>query len=117
MSVRSAIDSQELIVFSLSNCPQCDELALALEARGISARDVLIKWDKGHQHYADLKRELGERLGRSEFTFPQTFAFGRHQGCFSEAKARIEAGAFDVFRCADNFQPLSLKWGSASGDF
>lgn len=96
-TVKRWVERQPMVVFSLPNCPQCDELAAVLDRRGVPVSKVYIKWDKAMPQYQSLKAQLIQLSGRSQFTFPQTFVRAEYQGSFGEVIDKIDSGALDEF--------------------
>jgi len=91
------IQKQPMVVFSLPNCPQCDELYGELERCGLPAKDLFIKLDKAWPQYQCLKRQLIKLIKKEQFTFPQTFVRGEYQGSFDEVVAKVRQGEFASF--------------------
>jgi len=85
------------LFFSLSVCPQCDELRAQLADLGVPVDKVFVKWDKATPQYQSLKSQLIKLTGCSQFTFPQTFVRAEYEGHFHDVKNNIAAGKFDVF--------------------
>jgi glutaredoxin len=96
-TVKSWVERQPMVVFSLPNCPQCDELRALLDRRGVSVDEVFIKWDKAWPQYQSLKAQLVQLTGRSQFTFPQTFVRSDYQGSFDEVSVKVLNGSLDDF--------------------
>lgn len=96
-TVTRQVEGQPMVVLSLPNCPQCDELRGALEQRGLPTADIFLKWDKAWPQYQKLKSQLVEITGRSHFSFPQTFIRGKYEGSFDEVSAQLERGKYDEF--------------------
>eukprot|EP00930_Biecheleria_cincta_P002721 TRINITY_DN103711_c0_g1_i1.p1 TRINITY_DN103711_c0_g1~~TRINITY_DN103711_c0_g1_i1.p1 ORF type:complete len:294 (-),score=67.93 TRINITY_DN103711_c0_g1_i1:99-980(-) len=97
VSVQRMVSKRPMVVFSLPNCPQCDELRGLLEARGLPVHDVFFKWDKAWPQYQSLKTQLIQLIGVSQFTFPQTFVRSEYQGSFQEVSDKLSVGALDDF--------------------
>merc|ERR1711972_568246 len=66
LTVKRWVEHQRMVVFSLPNCPQCDELRAMLADRGIPVDQVFIKWDKSMAQYQSLKGQLIQLTGRSQ---------------------------------------------------
>lgn len=96
-TVQRLIRKQPMVVLSLPNCPQCDELRAKLEERGLRAQDIFVKWDKATPQYQSLKAQLIQLTGQSQFTFPQTFVSSVYQGGFHEVTEKLAAGNLDSF--------------------
>jgi len=96
-TVKSWVERQPMAVFSLPNCPQCDELRALLDRRGVPVDKVFIKWDKAWPQYQSLKAQLVQLTGRSQFTFPQTFVRSDYQGSFDEVSVKVSSGSLDEF--------------------
>jgi len=94
-TVKGWIDSRPMVVFSGTNCPQCEVLHSLLEQRGLPVGDLTIKWDKATPQYLSLKVQMIEILNRVQFSFPQVFIRGEHQGHFEEVLEKLEAGHLD----------------------
>merc|ERR1712232_433672 len=101
-TVKRLVERQPMLVLSLPNCPQCDELKELLDRRGVPVGQVFIKLDKAWPQYQSLKAQLVQLTGRSHFTFPQTFVRSKYEGSFDEVSAKIADGRFDDF-FADTF--------------
>eukprot|EP00932_Pfiesteria_piscicida_P020834 SRR837773.7635.p2 GENE.SRR837773.7635~~SRR837773.7635.p2 ORF type:complete len:267 (-),score=112.63 SRR837773.7635:142-912(-) len=102
------VASRKFLVISVGNCPQCEELAALLAARGVPA-EVFAKWDRSASEYPALKRALSAHAG-DVFTFPQVFAEGSYQGGFQEVLEKVEAGAFDdLFEREFAAEPATLR--------
>jgi glutaredoxin len=102
------VDTQQFLVLSIGNCPQCEELAAVLGARGVP-EEVFVKWDKAANEYQALKESLAAYAGEV-FTFPQVFAEGKHQGGFKEVMEKVDAGAFDdLFEREFSVEPSTLR--------
>lgn len=93
-TVQRRIDQQPLIVFSLPNCPQCDQLREDLARRAVPVEQVFVKLDKALPEYASLKAQMQRLIGRDQFAFPQTFARGVYQGNFDEVIDKAEKGEY-----------------------
>lgn len=110
MTVQGWIDSQPMMVFSLPQCPQCDELRSMLESQGLPTEKIFMKWDKTLPEYTSLKAQLVKRIGKSQFTFPQTFVKSEYQGSFDEVAAKLKAGQYDdIFAEAFGVAPPDAK--------
>jgi glutaredoxin len=96
-TVKNWVVRQPMVVFSLPNCPQCDELRALLDHRGVPVDKVFIKWDKAWPQYQSLKAQLIQLTGRSQFTFPQTFVRSDYQGSFDEVSVKVSSGSLDDF--------------------
>merc|ERR1712061_304118 len=96
-TVQRWVDRQPMLVFSLPQCPQCDELRAMLDSRGLPTEKIFMKWDKAKPEYQSLKAQLIGLIGRSQFTFPQTFVQAEYQGGFEEVVDKFAAGKFDDF--------------------
>merc|ERR1712051_1075001 len=83
-----------LVVFSLPNCPNCDVLRDDLSSRKVPVQDVFVKLDKALPEYPAMKAQLQKLIGREKFQFPQTFVRGTYQGDFDEVIAKANKGAF-----------------------
>merc|ERR1712232_525391 len=81
-TVKRQVEKVPMVVFSLPNCPQCDVLFNYLEQRGVPAASVFVKWDKASEEYPALKAQIMQLIGRSSFSFPQTFISSEYQGNF-----------------------------------
>jgi glutaredoxin len=106
-TVQRWVDDRPVVIFSLPHCPQCDELRAMLQSRGVPTEKIFMKWDKALPEYQSLKAQLIKMIGRSQFTFPQTFVNSEYQGSFDEVSAKLEAGQFDAI-FADAFGVLPL---------
>merc|ERR1719401_1604558 len=107
-SLERVISSQAFVAISVGNCPQCEELAAFLAARGVPA-SVFVKWDRNASEYQELKSQLQAHAG-DVFTFPQVFANGAYQGGFKEVIDKAERGVFDeLFEKEFDAEPRSLK--------
>lgn len=98
-TVQRLVERQPMVVFSLPNCPQCDDLRSLLERRGLPVAEIFIKWDKSWPQYQSLKAQLIKLIGQSQFTFPQTFVRAEYQGSFYEVQEKLETGRIDQFFC------------------
>merc|ERR1711971_850616 len=96
-TVQRWVDGRSMVIFSLPNCPQCDELRAMLEIRGLPVKEIFMKWNKAMPEYTSLKAQLVKLTGRSQFTFPQTFVRSEYQGSFDEVAAKLAGGQFDGF--------------------
>merc|ERR1712038_216026 len=97
-TLQRTVEKKPMVVFSLPNCPQCDQLREDLEKRGVPVDEVFVKLDKVRPEYPSLKAQLQRLIGRNNFTFPQTFIRGVYQGNFDEVIAKANKGEFaDVF--------------------
>lgn len=96
-TVQRWVEQRPMVAFSLPNCPQCDVLRSHLEGRGLPVDRVFIKLDKAAAQYATLKAQLIELMGKSQFSFPQTFVRAEYQGDFDEVIAKSEAGHLEEF--------------------
>mmetsp|Transcript_73905 Transcript_73905/g.142921 ORF Transcript_73905/g.142921 Transcript_73905/m.142921 type:complete len:298 (+) Transcript_73905:70-963(+) len=105
-TVQRWVDDRPIVIFSLPHCPQCDELRVMLDGRGVPTAKIFMKWDKALPEYQSLKAQLIKMIGRSQFTFPQTFVKSEYQGSFDEVAAKLEAGHFDPI-LADTFGIVS----------
>jgi len=109
-TVQRWVDERPIMIFSLPHCPQCDELRCMLERRGVPVERIFMKWDKALPEYQSLKAQLIKMIGRSQFTFPQTFVKSEYQGSFDEVAAKLEAGQFDpIFADAFGVVPLAAE--------
>jgi len=106
-TVQRWANDRPITIFSLPHCPQCDELCAMLQSRGVPTEKIFMKWDRAMPEYQSLKAQLIKMIGRSQFTFPQTFVKSQYQGSFDEVAAKLEAGQFDVV-FADAFGVLPL---------
>lgn len=97
VTVERWISAQDMVVFSLPNCPQCDELREMLQARGLPVEKIFMKWDKAMPQYQSLKAQLIQLIGKTSFTFPQTFVHSEYQGSFAEVSEKLEQGHLDSF--------------------
>lgn len=97
ITVKRWVEQQSMVVLSLPNCPQCDELRSMLVSRGIPVEKVFVKLDKAMAQYQSLKSQVIHLIGRSQFTFPQTFVRSEYQGSFEEVSAKVAAGDLDDF--------------------
>merc|ERR1712060_419564 len=93
-TLQRMVEKQPMLVFSLPNCPQCDQLREDLEKRQVPVEQVFVKLDKARPEYPSLKAQLQRLTGRSQFAFPQTFARGVYQGSFDEVIEKAEKGVF-----------------------
>jgi len=91
-TVQRWIQKQPMVVFSLPNCPQCDELYGILEERKVPAKDIYIKLDKAWPQYQCLKRQIIKLIQQESFTFPQAFVRGEYQGGFHTMAAKVKDG-------------------------
>lgn len=106
--LQAIVASRRFVVFSLPECPQCDELAAALATRGVPAL-VFVKWDKADPQYPQLKAAMQAHAGE-KFSFPQVFAEGIYQGGFAEVLPKIDLGAFDdLFEREFEVPPSSVQ--------
>jgi len=107
-TVQRWVDDRPITIFSLPQCPQCDELRAMLQSRGVPTEKIFMKWDKSLPEYQSLKAQLIKMIGRSQFTFPQTFVKSQYQGSFDEVAAKLETGQFDaIFAEAFGDVPLA----------
>jgi len=97
ITVQRWVNRQPMIVFSLPNCPQCDELKELLKARRLPVDEIFMKWDKAMPQYQTLKAQLVKLIGLTSFTFPQTFVRSEYQGSFTEMAVKLKEGKFDDF--------------------
>jgi len=93
-TLQKMIEKRSMIVFSLPNCPQCDQLREDLERRQVPAERVFVKLDKALPEYQSLKAQMQKLIGRDQFVFPQTFVHGEYQGNFDEVMARADKGEY-----------------------
>lgn len=93
-TLQRMVDKRALLVLSLPNCPQCDQLREDLERRHVPVDQVFVKLDKALPEYPSMKTQLQRLIGRDQFAFPQTFARGVYQGSFDEVLAKAEKGEF-----------------------
>merc|ERR1719336_2065913 len=106
--VEVMVQSQPLAVISVGNCPQCEELAALLAARGVPA-SVFIKWDRQSAEYASLKASLARHAGEV-FSFPQVFMKGAYQGGFKEVVDKLDQGVYDeLFEREFDATPVTLQ--------
>lgn len=96
-TVQRWVDSRPMVVFSLSSCPQCDDLRGQLENLGLPVKDIFIKLDKAWPQYQSLKVQIIQLIGKEQFSFPQTFVHSGYEGSFDEIDAKLAAGHFDQF--------------------
>jgi len=94
-SLVALVASRRFVAVSLPNCPQCDNLAIALAARGVPVSSVLVKWEKGSPEYPALKAALAVHAGDC-FTFPQVFSDGVYEGGYEEVLGKLKGGVFDA---------------------
>jgi len=94
-TVSSIVEQHPMVVFSLPNCPQCDELCSYLVQKGLPVEKIFMKWDKGKREYPALKAQLIRLMGKDRFTFPQTFINSEYQGDFDEVIAKADARQYD----------------------
>lgn len=94
-TVRGWIESHPMVIFSGTSCPQCEVLHSLLEQRGLPVGDITITWDKATPQYLSLKVQMIEILNRVQFSFPQVFIRGEHQGDFHAVLEKLEAGHLD----------------------
>jgi len=107
-SLDSLVASQAFLVISVGNCPQCEELAAFLAARGVPEK-VFLKWDRTSNEYPALKKALQAHAGEV-FTFPQVFAEGRYQGGFKDVMEKADSGMYDdLFEREFDVEPSTLK--------
>lgn len=97
VTVQRWINSRPMIVFSLPQCPQCDELKGLLVARGVPVEKIFMKLDKAWPQYQSLKAQIIQLTGLQNFSFPQTFLHSEHQGSFQEVAGKLASGHFDNF--------------------
>lgn len=107
-TVKSWVERQPMVIFSLPDCPQCEELKELLHRRGVPVDAVFKKLDKAWPQYQSLKAQLIQLIGRSQFTFPQTFVRSEYQGSFDEVSALVRAGSLDAF-FADAFGITTVR--------
>jgi len=93
-TLQKMIKKRAMIVFSLPNCPQCDQLREDLERRQVPAERVFVKLDKALPEYQSLKAQMQKLIGRDQFAFPQTFVHGEYQGSFDEVMSRADKGEY-----------------------
>merc|ERR1711920_1210248 len=93
-TLQKMIEKQAMIVFSLPNCPQCDQLREDLERRQVPVERVFKKLDKALPEYQSLKAQMQRLIGREQFAFPQTFVRGEYQGNFDEVMAKADKGDY-----------------------
>jgi glutaredoxin len=96
-TVQRWVNSQPMVVLSLPQCPQCDDLREQLEERKLPTDDIFIKLDKAWPQYQSLKAQLIQLIGKDQFTFPQTFVRSQYEGSFDEVNHKIVQGHFDGF--------------------
>jgi glutaredoxin len=96
-TVQRWINGRPMIVFSLPQCPQCDELKGLLEVRGVPVEKIFMKLDKAWPQYQSLKAQIIQLTGLQSFSFPQTFLHSEHQGSFQEVADKLASGHFDNF--------------------
>lgn len=101
-TLQRIVERQSMVVLSLPNCPQCDELRDDLEKRGLPVKDIFIKLEKAKPEYPSLKAQLSKMIQRDQFAFPQTFVRGAYEGSFGEVIAKVSQGEFAQF-FADEF--------------
>jgi len=107
-SLEQLVKSQPFLVISVGNCPQCEELAAFLTARGVPPT-VFVKWDKSSNEYPALKKALQAHAGEV-FTFPQVFAEGVYQGGFKDVMEKADKGTYDeLLERAYDVEPCTLK--------
>jgi len=107
-SVEAVVQARPFTVISVGNCPQCEELAAMLGARGVPS-SVFVKWDRQSEEYPALKASLAKHAGEV-FSFPQVFMEGAYQGGFAEATQKLERGVFDaLFEQEFDVQPRTLR--------
>jgi len=58
---------------------------------------VFVKLDKAKPEYQSLKAQMQTMIGRDQFSFPQTFVRGVHQGSFDEVIKKADQGEFAAF--------------------
>merc|ERR1719512_30963 len=106
--VDAIVESMPFAVISVGNCPQCEELAAILAARGVPS-SVFIKWDRQSAEYPALKASLQRHAGEV-FTFPQVFMEGAYQGGFKEVVDMVDRGVFDeLFEREYDAAPTTLR--------
>lgn len=96
-TLKRQVEKQAMVVYSLPNCPQCDVLYADLEKRGVPVKNIFVKLDKAKPEYASFKAQLQKLMGRQQFSFPQTFVRGVHEGNYDEFIAKAEKGGFADF--------------------
>merc|ERR1712129_113523 len=89
-TVQRWVDDRPIMIFSLPHCPQRDELRAMLQSRGVPTEKIFMKWDKALPEYQSLKAQLIKMIGRSQFTFPQTFVNSEYQGSFDEVLPNLK---------------------------
>lgn len=107
-ALEELVASRPFVALSVGNCPQCEELAAALERRGVPG-SVFVKWDRASDEYAAQKEALSAHAGPA-FSFPQVFAEGAYQGGFQEVLEKVESGAFDdLFEREFGSEPSTIR--------
>lgn len=96
-TVKRWVESKPMVMFSLTTCPQCDDLKALLKDRGVPVETIVIKWDKAWPWYQSLKAQLIKLTGVTSFTFPQTFVRSEYQGDFHDMCGKLNEGSFDDF--------------------
>mmetsp|Transcript_60804 Transcript_60804/g.144885 ORF Transcript_60804/g.144885 Transcript_60804/m.144885 type:complete len:282 (-) Transcript_60804:141-986(-) len=95
-TVQTWVQERGMLVFSLPNCPQCEELKEALAHRGLPVDSIFMKWNKQEARYASLKAQLQSLAQLEGFTFPQTFLKQKYEGSFEEVMEKLTSGAYDA---------------------
>jgi len=109
-TLQRQVEKQAMVIYSLPNCPQCDVLYEDLGKRGVPVKDVFIKLDKDEPEYPSFKAQLQKLMGRQQFSFPQTFIRGVHQGNYDEVIVKADKGEFaDFFSEEFGIVPLAAQ--------